>query len=126
MKKSKIIGLILFIAIILIGVIIALVLINKGGIKGNSNELNKIYEVYPTDVYDAVDDYMSSQEYEKMSKREQVKNVGALLEIYESKRIITNLYYDEDSQMYTFMHNHGNIKGALGGVMLKDWDPMFN
>ncbi len=126
MKKGKIIGLILFITIILIAVLIALILIDKGDIKGNSNELNKLYELYPTDVDGAVNDYMSGQEYKSMNKNNQVKNVGNLLEIYEINNIIKNLYYDEESQMYTFTYNYGNIKGALGGVMLKDWDPMFN
>jgi len=42
--------------------------------------------------------------------------------MYENNKIIKNLQYDNENEMFSFIYNYGEIKGALGGVSLKKWD----
>lgn len=126
MKKNIIIGTIIFICIILIAVLAVVMLINKNTPKQIRNMTDEIYHMYPDYVDDGVNYFMSSDGYNKMSKEKQVKFAGELLKLYQDNGVIRNLYYDESNLMYTFTYNTGNIKGSLGGVMLKKWDPMMN
>lgn len=126
MKKSIIVGVIIFFIIILLAIVASILVTDKVSIKNDNEYVNDIYNKYPTDVDEAVNIFMSSEEYNKMSKDNQIKIMGDLLNIYKQNSVIKNLYYDETGLMYTFTYNTGNIKGALGGVMLKTWNPMMN
>ena len=64
--------------------------------------------------------------FNKMNEANQIEEMKNLLKIYEKNKIIKNLHYDDSSKMFTFVYNYGEIKGALGGVSLKIWDPMMN
>jgi len=61
-----------------------------------------------------------------MNKTKKIDTMGDLLNLYEQHSIIKNIHYDKPGQMYSFTYNYGDIKGALGGVMLKTWNPMMN
>ena len=125
-KKSTIVGMIIFIGIILIAMLAVITLIHKDTEKQNADIINKIYNMYHEEVDGGVQYFMNSKEYTNMSKDEKIHNMDDLLSIYEEYGIIKNLYYDESSLMYTFVYNHGDIQGALGGVSLRDWNPMMN
>ena len=126
MKKSIITGIIIFLCIIALAIVAAILVTNKRILKENSNMLVDIYNQYPTDVDEGINKFMSSNEYNKMNKTKKIDTMGDLLNLYEQNFVIKNIHYDESGQMYTFTYNYGDIKGALGGVMLKEWNPMMN
>lgn len=119
MKK----GLIIILSVLIIVACIVFV-IYKNSVVVDS-EINDIYNMYRTDVDEGVSYLRTSEGFNSMSKDNQVSAMNELLEIYEKNNIIKNLYYDNDLT-FTFTYNYGEIKGALGGVMLKDWDPMMD
>ena len=61
-----------------------------------------------------------------MYESNQINEMNDLLKIYEREGIIKNLYYDNSQKSFGFEYSDGELKGVLGGVMLKDWEPMFN
>ena len=127
MKKSTILGIVILITITILSCIIARVAMKTDKVDLIANIIViDTYNKYPDDVDKAVQELMSSDEYNRMDKNNQIKNIGELLEIYEENHVIRNLYYDKVGPSYTFTYNKGDIKGALGGVLLKDWDPMMN
>ena len=126
MKKNIIVGIILFIGIILIAVLVAILLTNNDISNQSSDISNEVYSMYPDDVDGAVQYFMNRKEYKNINKDKQAQEIGDLLKLYQKNSIIKNLYYDEATPMYTFIYNTGDIKGALGGVSLKTWDPMMN
>jgi len=126
MKKSIIMGTIIFLCIIALAIIAAILVTDKIISKENSNMLVDIYNQYPTDVDEGIKQFMSSEEYNKMNKTKKIDTMGDLLNLYEQHSIIKNIHYDKPGQMYSFTYNYGDIKGALGGVMLKTWNPMMN
>ena len=126
MKKSIFVGVLIFTCVITIAFGLSMLMTDSGEAKESIQSIKKLYNEYSTDVDSAVNKFMSSDEYNKMSKETQVEVIGDLLKLYEQNNIITNLYYDETNLMYTFTYNYGDMKGALGGVKLKDWDPMMN
>lgn len=123
MKKSIFVGIIIFTCVISIAFVLSMTMIDR---KETTESIKMLYNEHSTDIDSAVNKFMSSDEYNKMSKKTQVETMGMLLKIYADKSVITNLYYDETNLMYTFTYNYGDIKGALGGVKLKEWDPMMN
>lgn len=126
MKKSIIIGIIIFTFIISIAFVLSMLIVDENISAENIKEAKEIYNQNSRDVDEGVNKFMSSKEYNKMNKDEQIKLVGYLLELYEDSLVIKNLHYDESALMYTFTYNYGDTAGALGGVMLKDWNPMMN
>ena len=126
MKKSIFIGILIFTCIISTAFVLSVLMVDENVSSENIQIVKDIYSQNSTDVDEGVQKLMSSEEYNKLNKDEQIKFVGYLLEHYENSSIIKNLYYDESNQMYTFTYNYGDIKGALGGVMLKTWEPMMN
>lgn len=127
MKKSILLGISIFITVIILSGITVVLLKNNDNINKEAiSIIEKTYNLYPDDVDSAVQYFMNSEEYKKMNKDKQVEDIGTLLELYQKNGVIKNLYYDESTPMYSFTYNNGDIKGVLGGVMLKDWHPMMN
>ena len=127
MKKSILLGISIFIIVIILSGITVVLLKNNDNINKEAiSIIEKTYNLYPDDVDSAVQYFMNSEEYKKMNKDKQVEDIGTLLELYQKNGVIKNLYYDESTPMYSFTYNNGDIKGVLGGVMLKDWHPMMN
>ena len=85
-----------------------------------------MYDKYVSDIDDGVEALRNSEEFKAMNIDEQVKSMGKLLDLYENSGAIKNVYYDKDSEMYTCQYSSGEIDGALGGVMLKNFNPMLN
>ncbi|MBR6688853.1 MAG: hypothetical protein IKL68_02425 [Clostridia bacterium] len=114
--------------VILVFVILAIVVVYKLGINNENNKykLEAIYQEYNNEVDSGTTTLLNHPGFERLSKIEQVSEMGKLLAMYEQKGVIVNLYYSEDSYMYTFQYNTGSISGALGGVSLKAWDPYMN
>lgn len=126
MKKSIFIGIIIFACVISFAFVISVLMLDDDTTVESTSKVKELYSKYSTDVDSAINEYMESEEYRNMNEDAQVERIGDLLEFYEQNNIITNLYYDETNLMYTFTYNHGDIKGALGGVKLKQWNPMMN
>lgn len=117
---------ILIIGIIVITLVIVLVF---NVIKNNNMESSiakEFYNQYKEDVDDGSESFRDSETFNKMNEANQIEEMKNLLKIYEKNKIIKNLHYDDSSKMFTFVYNYGEIKGALGGVSLKIWDPMMN
>ena len=69
-----------------------------------------------------ISEVTESEEYTSASVKEREKMVLPVLADLEDKGYIKNLYYDKDSKTFTFQY----YNDVLGGVMIKDWDPMMN
>ena len=67
--------------------------------------------------------FRESETFNKMNEANQIKEMENLLKIYENNIIIKNLHYDNENKMFSFIYNFGKIKGALGGVSLKNGIP---
>ena len=52
----------------------------------------------------------------------QIETIENLLGLYETSGAIKNLYYDSNNKLYSVMYENG----ALGGVSLKQFEPMLN
>ena len=121
MKNKKII-----ISIIIVLLLIVVGIIGLKSIEGTSQIAENVYSMFSRDV-DAGTSYLfESEEFDSMNQSSKIEEMGNLLNLYQKNGLIDNLYYDESSQMYTFTYGKGNIEGALGGVLLKEWDPMMN
>lgn len=118
--------LIIVVSIIFVIIGIVYLIYNRLNITENQGVINDIYNMYSTDVDDGVSYLRTSEGFNRMSKKNQVSAIDELLKIYEKNNIIKYLNYENSNLMFTFTYNYGEIKGALGGVMLKDWDPMMN
>lgn len=117
-KKIVIVGILIFI------VLIGIVLIVK---KNNDNIIvSEFYSQYKEDVDSGVESFMGSETFNKMNEANQIKEINNLLKMYQNDGVIKNLYYDSSNKLYSFEYNYGETKGALGGVSLKDMDPMMN
>lgn len=75
-------------------------------------------ELVDTKVHEITD----SEEYSNASIEEREQMIGPLLKDLEKLGYIKNLYYDKDSETFTFQY----YSGVLGGVMIKEWNPMMN
>ena len=80
-----------------------------------------IYNRY-NDVDEGIKQFMNSDYYQTLDEEEKIKSVGQLLKIYKSKGVIKGLYYSEENKSYSFQYKDD----SLGGVSLKEFDPMFN
>lgn len=69
-----------------------------------------------------ISEVTDSEEYNSASIEEREKMVLPVLADLEDRGYIKNLYYDKDSKTFTFQY----YNDVLGGVMIKDWDPMMN
>lgn len=121
-KKNIIIG------IVILMVIIALIYIfsKKNNNINDSSIGYEYYSQYKDDVDSGVEAFRESETFNKMDETNQIKEMENLLKIYENSRVIRNLYYDKENKMFSFIYNDEEIKGALGGVSIKKWDPMMN
>jgi len=81
---------------------------------------------YKEDVDVGVEHFRESDYFKKMSKNDQIKEMNEILKIYKNNMIIISLDYDSESEMFSFQYNYGELKGALGGVLLKEWGPKQN
>ena len=63
-----------------------------------------------------------SEEYKKSSYDERKTAIEQLLTELKEEKYIKNVYYDKDSQMFTFQYS----SGVLGGVMIKEFDSLMN
>lgn len=120
-KKNIIIGIVIFIVIIAI-----IFIISKNNNIEDSSIVNEFYSQYKEDVDGGVESFRESETFNKMNEANQIKEMENLLKIYENNTIIKNLHYDNENKMFSFIYNSGKIKGALGGVSLKKWNPMMN
>lgn len=77
-----------------------------------------IDELVDTKVHEITD----SEEYSNASIEEREQMIGPLLKDLEKLGYIKNLYYDKDNETFTFQY----YSGVLGGVMIKEWNPMMN
>lgn len=75
-------------------------------------------ELVDTKVHEITD----SEEYSNASIEEREQMIGPLLKDLEKLGYIKNLYYDKDNETFTFQY----YSGVLGGVMIKEWNPMMN
>lgn len=75
-------------------------------------------ELVDTKVHEITD----SEEYSNASIEEREQMIGPLLKDLEKLGYIKNLYYDKDNEAFTFQY----YSGVLGGVMIKEWNPMMN
>lgn len=121
MKKTIFI---LFLIVTIATIICVYFIYNKEN-KSDSNFYTEIYSNY-NDVDDGVDALMNSKKYKMMNEDEQIKIMEQFLKLYESAGIIRNLYYESNDKLYSFTYSSGELDGALGGVRLKDFDPMLN
>ena len=124
MKKKNII-----IVIVILMVIIALIFIisKKNNNIDDSSIVYEFYSQYKEDVDGGVESFRESENFNKMNEANQIKEMENLLKMYENNAIIKNLHYDDnENKMFSFIYNSGEIKGALGGVSLKEWNPIMN
>lgn len=120
MKNKKII------IIVIVLILVVTCIIGLKSIKGTSQIAENAYNMFSGDV-DAGSGYLlESEEFDTMNQTSKIEEMGKLLNLYQSNGLIGNLYYDKSSEMYTFTYGKGNIEGALGGVSLKEWNPMMN
>ncbi len=119
MRKKILIGVIF----LLILMILAIVVICKDN---SSDIVNEAYNKYLKDVDSGVSYLMQIEEFKEMDENSQIKEIKDLLKKYQNAMIIKNLHYDSTNKLYSFQYNYGELKGSLGGVSLKKWDPMMN
>lgn len=118
---------ILIIGIAIVILVIALVFIaRKNNNSHNGIDVNGIYSQYKGDVDSGVEAFRKSETFNEMNEANQIKKMNNLLKIYEDNGIIKNLHYDDANKLFSFIYNSGEIKGTLGGVSLKKWNPMMN
>lgn len=91
----------------------------------NKSFYKEIYSNY-SDVDDGVDALINSKKFKIMNENEQIKIMEQFLELYESSGTIKNLKYESNSKLYSFTYSNGELKGSLGGVQLKKFDPTLN
>ncbi len=120
-KKILIIGIIIF--IIVIGIVF---IVRRNSNFDNNIILSEFYSQNKENVDDAVESFMESESFKNMSETNQIKEINNLLKIYEKNSVIKNLNYDDENKLFSYIYNYGEIKGALGGVSLKKWNPMMN
>ena len=121
-KKNIIIGIVILIAIIALIFFIS----QKNNNIDDSSIAYEFYSQYEEDVDGGVESFIESETFDKMNKANQIKEIENLLKMYENNKIIKNLHYDNENEMFSFIYNYGEIKGALGVVSLKKRDPMMN
>jgi len=120
-KKILILGIVIFIL-----VIVLIFIVRKTNNEFNSDIAKEFYSQYKEDVDSGVELFRKSEAFDKLSEANQIKEMSDLLKLYENNKVIKNLYYDNENKLFSFIYNYGDIKGALGGVSLKTWDPMLN
>ena len=119
---KKILVLCSFILLAILAVIICAQYFNKD----LSDVVIDSYDKYPDDVSMGTLDLKENTEYKKMDESNKIKEMNDLLKTYEREGMIKNIYYDNSQKSFGFEYSDGELKGVLGGVMLKDWEPMFN
>ena len=65
---------------------------------------------------------IKSEEFDKGTIEEREKIVRPLLDKLEDMGYIKNLYYNSDEKTFTFQY----YSGALGAIMIKEFNPMMN
>lgn len=118
---------VIFFSILLIVLLISIgyIIYNNGENLEEDSFSIEIYNKY-NNVDDGIDKLVNSEEYKLMSESERVKSVGHLLKLYELSRVIKNVSYDDDNKLYSFEYSSGELDGTLGGVMIKQFNSMFN
>ena len=119
---KKILVLCSFILLAILAVIICVQYFNKDF----SDVVIESYNKYPDDVSMGTLYLKENVNFKKMDESNQINEMNDLLKIYEREGMIKNIYYDNSQKSFSFEYNNGGLKGVLGGVMLKDWNPMFN
>ncbi len=95
--------------------------------------INKIYKSNTTYYYeeifnenknidDGLNKLMESEEYKNSNENKKIEVVENFLKLYEKDNIIKNLDYDSKTKLFSFQYSDG----SLGGVSLKEFDPMLN
>lgn len=128
-KKTKIIAIVSIIIIFIILAILIIKLVNKENSNTDTNndiDIISYYNKYENDVDKGIDEFMQSETYKQMSDEEKVNSLEVLLKKYEEKGIIKSVEYDSTEKFYTFEYNYGTLKGASGGILLKDFDSRLN
>lgn len=91
-----------------------------------STEDNKSLEEDELEIDNIVDsqiaELIKSEEFDKGTIEEREKIVKPLLYKLEGMGYIKNLYYNSDEKTFTFQY----YSGALGGLMIKEFNPMMN
>ena len=64
----------------------------------------------------------SSEEYNNGTLKDKKLLMKDCLTQLKKKKLISTYHYDKDSKMFSYTYKCG----VLGGVMLVDFDPMFN
>lgn len=123
-KKNIIICSIIFIIILII--VLIFIISTKNSNIDTSSIVYEFYSQYKEDVDSGVEFFRKSETFNKMNETNQIKEMKNLLKLYENNGIIKNLYYNNENKLFSFIYNFGEIKGALGGVSLKKWNPMMN
>ncbi len=73
-------------------------------------------------VDDKIEQLSSSQEYKEMSIEEKATEMEKLLKDLKEKKYIKDYNYSSDNYLFSYEYECG----VLGGIMLKDFDPMLN
>ncbi len=110
-------------------VVVGLIALLLGGVtfifypkQSKASFVQQIYQDNKTDVDKGVEELMKSNHIKAMEDTKKVESMRELLNLYQKNKKIKNLYYDTSSMTFTFQYENG----ILGGVMLKDFDPMLN
>lgn len=126
MKAKNIIRTIAIVMFIIVIIVLIFIIYKKDTNIDENGIAYEIYSQYKENVDGGVEFFIKSETFNKMDKITQIEEMEKLLKIYENNRIIKNLYCDSESKFFSFTYNSGEIKGALGGVSLKEWEPMMN
>lgn len=73
-------------------------------------------------VDDKIDKLLNSDKYDALSLDERAIEVKKVLKELKKEKYIKNYYYEEGSYLFSFEYSCG----VLGGVMIKEFDPMLN
>lgn len=96
--------------------------VEKDTDKKYTNTQNKttIPDVEDINVDELINKLINSEEYSKMSDNEKKEACEKLLKDLKEKEAIKNYSYSD--MLFSFEYKNG----TLGGIQLKDWNPIFN
>ena len=127
-KKSIIIGCIVLVVIVVMATSLFFS-VSMNDEKENSQEIkfaNQIYLEFINDIDEGINQLINNTEYLKMTDEQKISTVSEFLNLYEKAKIIKNVSYSEENKMFSFIYNTGEEKGTLGGISIKNFDPLFN
>lgn len=127
-KKSIIIGCIVLVVIVVIATSLFFYVSMKDE-KENSQEIkfaNQIYLEFNNDIDEGINQLINNTEYLRMTDEQKISTVSEFLNLYKKAKIIKNVSYSEENKMFSFIYNTGEEKGTLGGISIKNFEPMFN